>query len=253
MSALRPGSIAMFHVGRSGSTVLGDLLNQHPKILWDGEIYDPFVRGWALGALMKPGDLGLDPIRVLRKRRIRAGARYYGFETKFFHLRLMEVGLPEYVRDLRHNGVDRFVVLERRNYLRKVVSAAVAHERAAFSRAAHDERPRPSRIRLDTEELRIEFSSEPLLAYLEDYREGFARLRELLPEERTLWLTYEEDLSSDPARGYERVCRFVGLEPCPVAVRYGKTNPHPLSEIVDNLEEVERALGGTRYEWMLYE
>jgi hypothetical protein len=243
----------MFHIGRSGSTVLGDLLNQHPEIYWDGEIYDPFSKGWALGTVMAPGEMGLDPIRVLRKRRIKAGARYYGFETKFFHLRLMEVGLSEYVRDLHRHGVDRFVVLERRNYLRKVVSAAVAHERATFSRSAHDAQPAATRVCLDTQDLRIEFSSRPLLDYLEDYRENFARLRELLPEERTLWLTYEDDVSLDPARGYERVCSFVGLDPYPVAVRYGKTNPHPLSEIIVNYDEVENALGGTTYEWMLYE
>ncbi len=33
------GCVAMFHVGRSGSTVLGDLLDQHPDIFWDSEIY----------------------------------------------------------------------------------------------------------------------------------------------------------------------------------------------------------------------
>ena len=31
----------MFHPGRCGSTVLGNLLNQHPSIEWDGEIYEP--------------------------------------------------------------------------------------------------------------------------------------------------------------------------------------------------------------------
>ena len=34
-------NIAMFHAGRSGSTVLGDLLNQNPQIFWDSEIFQP--------------------------------------------------------------------------------------------------------------------------------------------------------------------------------------------------------------------
>lgn len=252
LTALRPGSVAMFHVGRSGSTVLGDLLNQHPKILWDGEIYEPYNMGYELGTVLEPGEIGLDPIKVLRRRRLKAGSRYYGFETKFYQLRLAGTALPEYVRGLPGNGVDRFVVLERRNTLRMAVSAAVAHANASFFRGAL-EKPKLSRVRLDVDDLRIDFGSKPLLSYLEDHREDFARLRDLLPEERTLWLTYEDDVSVDPARGYGRVCRFLGLEPRPVSVRYGKTNPHPLSEIVTNFDEVEVTLRGTRFEWMLHE
>ncbi|PJF28066.1 MAG: hypothetical protein CUN53_01670 [Phototrophicales bacterium] len=43
----RLGIVAMLHLGRTGSTVLGDLLNQHPKILWDSEIYYRFLIGYA--------------------------------------------------------------------------------------------------------------------------------------------------------------------------------------------------------------
>lgn len=45
-SPLRSGNIVMFHIGRSGSTVLGDLLDQHSSVYWDGEIYQSFYRAW---------------------------------------------------------------------------------------------------------------------------------------------------------------------------------------------------------------
>ena len=35
----RKGNIFMLHIGRVGSTVLADLLNQHSQIHWDGEFY----------------------------------------------------------------------------------------------------------------------------------------------------------------------------------------------------------------------
>ena len=31
----------MFHIGRCGSTVVSELLNQHSKIHWESELYTP--------------------------------------------------------------------------------------------------------------------------------------------------------------------------------------------------------------------
>lgn len=40
----RAQGIALFHIGRSSSTVPGDLLNQHPQVHWDGNaIADPLT------------------------------------------------------------------------------------------------------------------------------------------------------------------------------------------------------------------
>ena len=44
LSNFSKGKIAMFHIGRSGSTVVANLLNNHPKILWDGEIYHKLIK-----------------------------------------------------------------------------------------------------------------------------------------------------------------------------------------------------------------
>ena len=100
LSILRPGSVAMFHIGRSGSIVLGDMLNQHPRVVWDREIYAPRRLGWEEETAMKPGDLTVDPAKLLRRRMALAGKRYYGFEAKFFHLELAGVGLSDYIEQL---------------------------------------------------------------------------------------------------------------------------------------------------------
>jgi len=36
--------VAMFHIGRSGSSVLADMLNQYPNVHWDGEIYETVTK-----------------------------------------------------------------------------------------------------------------------------------------------------------------------------------------------------------------
>ena len=70
-------SINMLHLGRCGSTVLSKLLDQHPKIYWDGEVFRRiFARRLWETHLIK------DPFLLLRARMLYARKRYYGFETK---------------------------------------------------------------------------------------------------------------------------------------------------------------------------
>jgi hypothetical protein len=35
----KPLAVAMFHIGRVGSTVVSELLNQNPDIKWDNELF----------------------------------------------------------------------------------------------------------------------------------------------------------------------------------------------------------------------
>ena len=41
LSRWRPSNVASFHLGRSGSRLLGDLLKQHPRVVWEGELFSP--------------------------------------------------------------------------------------------------------------------------------------------------------------------------------------------------------------------
>ena len=40
LSSFRKGGIAVFHIGRSGSAAMCSLLNQHPDIYWDREVFE---------------------------------------------------------------------------------------------------------------------------------------------------------------------------------------------------------------------
>src|SRR6516225_3158271 len=39
---VRRGNVVMFHLGRSGSTVLASLLQQNPGVFWDGELFEGY-------------------------------------------------------------------------------------------------------------------------------------------------------------------------------------------------------------------
>lgn len=241
LSLLRPANAVMFHIGRSGSRVLANLLGQHPRLFWDGEIYEPNHRLWTGEG---------DAIRLLRRRMSLAGRRIYGFEMKFFHARLVGMDFEDFFARLDDLGFTRFVVLRRRNTLRKVVSSVILHEK----RGAHLRAGREAvlhRVRIDVDDVRIDRDGKPLLAYLEDYERSFERLDQLLAGRDALRLSYEDDLSADPREGYRKVCAYLGVEPRAAEIAYGKTNPFRLEEIVVNLDEVSQALRGTRFEWMV--
>lgn len=240
----RPGNVVMLHVGRSGSTVLGDMLDQHRHVYWDGEIY----HRW-LGDRSPDGD----PVRYLSRRMTRAGSRYYGFELKPVHLKVLDLELDDFVNTLDGLGFTHFIVLEHKNYLRKILSSVIAHQSTVFHRAPSD-RLTENHITLDLASVEIDNTVLPLLDFLTRYEEFFDTARRLLDPARTLWLTYESDIFYDPGIAYDKTCSLLGIDPQGrPEIRYGKTNPFPVNRMLSNFPEVERALRGTRFEWMLFE
>ncbi len=255
------GNFAIFHVGRSGSRLLADLLDQHSAIHCDREIFNAFY-GEAEAEMSKRGFrteyrwntsayFPHDPLGYVRSRLCEAGPRaWYCCEVKFYHVVRNGLTVPGFVNDLEGMGFDRFVVLERRNTLRKIVSSAIGHLDNRFHAAANSQAS-ATRIELDVDRIEIDSDSKPLIAYLEDYADRMDELRVTLADKRALWLSYEGDLQHDPSQGYRRVCDFLGLEGESPSVRTRRTNPQPLSEIVTNWEDVRRTLTGTRFESML--
>jgi hypothetical protein len=241
--------IIMFHSARSGSTVLGDLLGQHPQIRWDGEIYAPPTQKPSprlLNYLIK------DPIKLLSLRMRFAHKKYYGFETQFIHLDIKKIALTDFVAALKQMGFAHFIILKRKNYLRLIVSALIAQQ------ASQWHQPAGQQARLNPATINLEQVFGPnglsLLGTLEYVEERFQAVEQLLADQKVLQLTYEGHISNNPLLGYQEICRFLEVEPdSTVSVRYSKTNPFSLGELIANFGEVEQALQGTQFAWMLDE
>lgn len=243
----------MFHVGRCGSTVLGSLLGQHSRIFWDGEIYNRRLRLWETDQNQIRRRTGsVDAIRFLRQRMRYAGTRFYLFEVKFFHLDLLDVDLSDYVERLKSLGVDYFIILDRRNHLRKIVSSLIARETQSYHRS-HGENAALKRVYVDTKKLRVDWDEKSLVSYLTDYGAHLHELEGLLHGERILSLTYEDDVYDDPLVAYGKVINFLGARWEEVSVEYGRTNPFRLEQMILNFDEVKQVLSGTEFEWMLHD
>ena len=250
-SRWRPCNVAAFHLGRSGSRLLGDLLKQNPNIVWDGELLSP---GRLDGIAGRWPLLPRSPLAVLRLRMALAGKRCYGFETQPPQVEYLDITLHEYIEKLEKLQFHHFLLLERKNHLRRIVSMLVARENSQWHLHPGEVAP-PTRIELDVDGLQLnrgrDTQARSLVEQLEREQQTIDALERTLRSRSFLYLSYEDDLETRPQVAYERVCEFINVPAHPVQVRFAKTNPRKLSEIVVNFSQVERALNGTAFQWML--
>jgi hypothetical protein len=252
LSSQRPCNIAAFHLGRCGSRVLGDLLKQHRNIIWDGELFSP---GRLDGIASRWRLLTRDRMNILRLKMTMAGRRCYGFETQPTQVEPIDMTLTDYVQRLEHLGFDHFVLLERRNHLRRIVSILRGHQSSQWH-LQNGSTQSKVRFKLDVDECSLDWGTDTeqrsLIAHLQRSEKVTDTLKQILSSRRHLFLTYEDDIISQPEIAYRRACDFAGIDYQPVNVRFKKTNPDDLSDVLTNFSEVEQTLRGTSYEWMLY-
>ena len=212
---------------------------------WLGEIYEwPEFRDQAA-----PGGPGSELLRRLRTRLPGAQARFVGIEAKFYHLHDHHLTLDTFLAETRGEAPCRFIVLRRRNYLRKIVSSLAARQRGQWF-ARPGTRPAPVQIALDPQRVCIDGSAQPLLDYLQDWDAQFDQLDLALRESNPLALTYEDDIEASPLVAYRKVCAHLGLPDGAPEVRYTRTTDQPLEELLTTLPAVRQALRDSPYAWM---
>lgn len=231
------GSVVLFHVGRCGSTVLARMLEQHSQVRWGGELFHDIRK-------TTPGyHPGRDWVRaVIQADQYRQQKGYFGFETKAIWFREDWLGMTEaqYLALLKELRFTHYIVLNRRNLLRAVVSAMIGFTTRTWHADAAPVGPTP-----------IELKPDRLIALLDSYARFYRVLEELLRDKPHLNLTYEDDIESDPLRAYRKTCESLKLTAEPVKVQLARTNPYPLRQMLTNFDTVSALLRATPYEWML--
>jgi hypothetical protein len=261
MAGGRPRICALLHPGRVGSTVLATALTSQPLIA-AGEIYNASI--YPSGEWWTQHDY-VDHFRQLFGQRLKLPQPYLGqlpaqdgdwylFEYKPFHT---GCGAPlhEAVQAFRQAGVSHFVSLLRSNHIRRYVSYLIAMKTGVWH--THRAADRPHAVRIDLQQVHdydIGFASGTLLQCLDHY------YTQLLPQwERALqdvphlMLRYEDHVEHDPVRGYRAIVDFLGLDESlpPAVFGQARQNAWPLQQLIENFDEVERALRGTLYAALL--
>jgi hypothetical protein len=241
----RRGNLVMFHTSRSGSSVIADLLTQHPDFHWDGELFNHHLQLWRSVPRQRLGEAQ----KLIRRRMNRHDVPYYGFEVLPSQLKAGHADLNDFAGTLDEFGFEYFVLLTRRNLLRKLISSLVARERGRWRMSSGEIAPL-TRVHVDVDDLELA-SSKPLLDHLHDAQAEYDTLQTMLSSRRCLQLVYEDDVLRDPRRAVRRICDFLGVEYMDLPVRHGRTTPQALDQVVQNFAELERVLSGTEFEWML--
>ncbi len=232
----------MLHNGRSGSTLLGNMLDQHEEIFWDGETFEKKLHKKSarsgIGFAELWGEIGeQSAFDDLKKRmRQRAAGRIFGTELQDYHTRMMGSSIESYLDRLRHLGFTKFVFLER-NYLRKIVSHVIATEKRSFHVAAN-KRAAPARIHLNPDRLYIGHRHTTLLDVMREYQEFRQRTIEHLKQDNVLFLSYEHDIEGDPQAATSKIFKYIGVRPIRPEVTLGKTTDRDLHSVVENFDEV---------------
>jgi GT2 family glycosyltransferase len=225
--------------GRSGSTVLGDMLSQCPALAWEQEIYTHAeLRGTA------PVSYDLLPQRVAHHAN-----RSFGFAIHPAHVAGLGLSMEDFIDRATGDGVANFILLVRRNSLRRHLSMRAARQTGHFHEFRSDfwNATPAKRIHLEV----AGKAGRDLLAYFDRLEADYAALRSLLTPHCFIELSYEADIEPDPTIGLRKVAAFLDLPDFDPVVRYQRFNAHKLTDIVANYAEVAERIGASKHAWML--
>jgi hypothetical protein len=249
-SRYRKQQIGMLHSGRCGSSVLGNMLNAHSKFVWAGEIFEEHMGFNAQTASETNGLV----TKTISSSRDSSCSMIYGFATKYLsqqHLssECLNIGIVDYVTLLDEMGFSHFIVLNRNNYLRRALSALVG--KATGKWHSHDEIRMPTNVTVDIDSYLSGSESKSLLEFFASSDQRRNQLTRALSNRNALLLTYEDDVQDDPLIGYRKICNFLGIVDEAPTINLRRTNPFNCEQIIANYAEVQAALDGTKYSWML--
>lgn len=246
----RLGNVAMLHAGRCGSSVLADLLGQHPLFRWSNEPFESMIPAYRN---MNPNSRAS---HLLGNLIYLQNTPYFGFDSKYLpeqHLNpdYANKSISEYIALLDSLGFNYFILLNRKNHLRRAVSTAIGQKNGLWNST---NAPRKSTtVHLNAERFVSYGKQMSLVDFFRSLDEAYTRLLGCLKNHSVLELTYEQDIQNDPKAAYLRTCDFLSLEPAPVDVRLKRMNPKPIGALIENFDEIYTLLSGTEYAWMLEE
>lgn len=215
----------IFGRGRSGSTLLVDLLSSGDRIFCDTEILNRPV---------------LSPFHHIRNCSRMHPAEIYGFKLLSYQLQSVQnLSDPKAFLDklVREKGY-QLIFLTRENLLRQTLSKHYAN----FRNAWHDKGKSNDRSKMTVD--------IPLLISHLDAGYALGQFEEkMLNNLPCLRLTYENDLS-EPDKQREtitKVTAYLGTDDFEPKTNLRRITSNAYSDFIENFEKLERALENTRY------
>jgi hypothetical protein len=214
----------IFAQGRTGTWLLRDLLNSHPKVQCDKEILQQRV---------------LLPMRCV-KGHVRCSARtVYGFHVQINQLLSTQPCDPyDFMHALDNQGW-HILYLKRNDIVRQSLSTMIAHQRQEWVTTQANP--------LDGQRFTID--PQALLDWLRRRVEHQALEAYILKNLDHLCLDYETHLQDSAVhqQTMDRVFEYLRLETMPVSTVIQKIMPQDLREVIANYDVVEQAVRQSAY------
>lgn len=221
---MMPAKFVIYGQSRSGSTLLVDLINTHPDVHCDGELFNKDARRFGNDALLMVAKMF--PIPYLSYLRRRVARKAYGFKLLFYQLPRARLTM----RVMALTGW-KFVHVYRRNIARQSLSNIVAERTQRWHRRG-DDPPRADLIRVAVDQLHTE------IAVRNRWR---SREVDLIEHINHLDVCYEDHLEHErdwPSTA-EKLTTFLGLSPFePGTISLKKTADRGYEELVENYAEL---------------
>ena len=225
----------IFSLWRTGSNLLVNLLNSHPEVTCEGEIFLPFINSRFKKVIL--------PHLYLKGRQSKSKTNTYGFSFKLYQKSLfinILHGSPEkFIFNLFENGW-KIIHIKRVNVLRQAISKIVASARGQWNDFSNKPIIR-SKVNIECEKLIDEIKWFEKLSHLE---EG---ILQPIPHLRVV---YENDLLriEDHQKTADIVFRYLGLSSAPVKTNLRRVSSDNLSDSIENYEELMKSVHKTKYD-----
>ncbi len=263
---LPPSRFVMFNYPRSGSNLVGGMLNQHPEILNHREVFNPkkiyYARdfqdlqqsssspdasqmqpSYKLGVVNSKLERDFDPEGFCFKLwKYHYGAKAVGFNIFPSHVPNMSVNLVR-DRDLKK------ILLIRRNKLKCYVSRAIARRTGVWDLYGKTEETQNTSSE-PTAPVQVKVNPANLLQWSQKYDEYFEQMRRSLADQDFLELCYEEVVGSESHAIKAKLLNFIGVSPetSYLTPPLKKQNSKSIADLVSNYSELQTALTGTDLE-----
>ncbi|MBU0458552.1 hypothetical protein KJ652_06530 [Patescibacteria group bacterium] len=236
----------IFSQGKSGSSLLCNLLKKHPDVINQGEYFNTLSSS-AIFKTTEISKVNRDLIRTyignIYGNRSNIPCKAIGFKYIFS---LHYILFPEVWEYLYENRKEiRMIATSRRNHLKRFLSAT-----NAVIQRKKDPSSIPVPSEFEFEKIHLDAGSlAERLRYMETEYRSFKSLLEHFPS--IISFDYD-DLLNNINKVLWDSFTFLGVDPnVEVQSHYKKITPDNLQDAIENYDEVFEVLTGTPYEWCI--
>jgi len=219
----------IFTSGRSGSTLLVDLLNSSPEIQCDDELLKRRVAF---------------PISLVKSFEHQSLKNIYGFKLLSYQLLNVQTGIKDkqdFLDKLIHQEGYQLIHLSRENKAKQALSIIYAFYRGQW----HNQQGSKQK-----EAKRFELNPATYLHFLEELKILETFEQKMVGNYDHLSLTYEQDLRQ-PAqyeKSMERVSAYLGVDIAQPETNLERVTPSKLSDMISNQDALIQAVRDSQFE-----